>query len=142
MTTVETLKSLSQKTYDSLAAYRGAAEKAENAHLKTILRNRASERTGVLNSLNKALEDNGEKPINDASTSAYAKDFMQAVMTAFKDGDEVAAKQVEKIEDDLAESFNDAMKRDDLDMGVRMLIETAYRDIREGERITDALEKQ
>ena len=142
MTTVELLKKLTQNTYDSVAAYREAAEKTESKALEDLLRRRTGERTKVLNRMNDALEERGESRIIDASVSGYAKNFMNSVTAAFVDGDEAAAKQVEKAEDELLESFSNALKSQNIDTSVRMLIETAYRDIREGERVTDMLEKQ
>lgn len=139
----DVLKSLAQTTYDSVEGYRKAAEKAESPGLKQALENRARQRALTLGKLNDGLQEVGETPVNEASTSGRMHHFFVSVTDAFQDGDKAAAKRVEEGEDYLAEKFEDALKMDSdkLDAHCRSIIQSAYSEVREGERFGDMLEK-
>ena len=142
MTTIEVLKNLTQTTYDSVEGYRVAAEKADSPALKQAFSRRSGERAEILNKMNNALQANGEQPITAVSTQGKAHQFFLTITDALSDSNEAAVKRVEEGEDYLVEQFSEALKRDDLERETRLLIETAFRDIRDGERFADMLEKQ
>lgn len=140
----EILKTLAQTTYDSIEGYRKAAEKAESPGLKEALENRARQRALTLGKLNDGLQGVGETPVNEASATGRMHHFFVSVTDAFQDGDKAAAKRVEEGEDYLAEKFEEALKLDNdkLDAHCRSIIQSAYQEVREGERFGDMLKNQ
>lgn len=137
-----TLRDLAQDTYDTLEAYRRAHETAQSTALKQTLERRMSERTQTVNLLNEALAERDERTVDDASASTRAADLFRAIGDAFQDGDEKAAHRIEKAEHDLCESYEKALKKDDLDTSTRMTIERAAREVREGESFSHVLDRQ
>jgi len=142
MAQIDQLKDLAQDTYDTLEAYRRAHEMAESPALKQTLERRISERTQTVNMLNSALEDYGKPTVDDTSASTQAADMLRAIASAFVDGDEAAAHRIEKAETDLCERYEDALKSDGLDTAMRLTIEKAAREVREGESFSHVLERQ
>lgn len=143
MTDVKTLKSLTQTTFDSAQGYRTAIDKADAPALRSALQRRLTEREQTLAKLNTALTNQGEKPIDSGSMSGKAHQLFTGIADAFDSGDEAAVERVEEGEDYIAGKFRDALKDDIAQTDpVRPVIEDAYREIREGERFTDMLEKQ
>ena len=142
--TVETLKSLTQTTYDSVEGYRKAAEKAVSPALKQALERRMSERSRTLTKLNDALKSRGEDPITSSSTVASMHQVFLNIVDSFENGDEAAAERVEEGEDYIAEKFREVLedKNDRFDNETRMVIQSAYREIREGEKFGDMIERQ
>lgn len=142
MTNIETLKSLTQTTYDSVEGYRKAAEVAESPELKRALRQRADQRTRSLNVLNDHLAASGEAPVSAVSTSGTGHQLWLQISNAFRDGDANAAKQVEDGEDRLLDEFRDALNDEKLDPSTRGIVENVYSEVRSGERFGDMLKKQ
>lgn len=143
MNTIETLKNLTQTTYDSVEGYRNAIDKADSPALKGALERRLNSRRDTLEKLNMALAGRGETQIDSVSMTGSAHQTFQSIAEAFSDSDEAAVERVEEGEDYIADQFKDALKgADDMDTSIRMLIEQAYQEVREGERFSDMLEKQ
>lgn len=142
MADTRTLHDLTQATYDTLAAYRGARDAARSDALRQTLERRITERTRTVNRLNDALAENDGTRIDDASASAHAEGIVRAIGEAFQDGDEAAAHRIEKAESDLCERFDGALADEDLDTSTRLAIESAAREVREGESFSHVLERQ
>ena len=142
MTNINIIKDLTQYTYDSVEGYRNAAQKAESSALRQAFERRAGQRSQTLEKLNSALQSNGEEPITSVSTAGSVHQIFMKVTDALTDSNEAAIKRVEEGEDFLANKFEDALKRDDFDTGTRTMLESLFREIREGERFTDMLEEQ
>ncbi len=142
--TVQLLKDLTQTTYDSVEGYRKAAEKAESPTIKQAFSRRSGDRAQILNKMNDALQSKGEQPITAVSIEGSAHQTFLSIANALTDSNEAAIERVEEGEEYLAEKFRDALTDEDveLDPDTRTLIETAYRDVREGERFADMLEEQ
>ncbi len=142
--TVETLKTLTQTTYDSIEGYRKAADKATSPSLKEALSSRIDERSRTLNQLNEALKMEGEEPISSSSTLASMHQSFLSIADAFEDGDEAAAERVEEGEDYLVGKFRDALEDDvaDIDPSALTVIQTAYKEVQQGERFGDMIERQ
>jgi uncharacterized protein (TIGR02284 family) len=141
MTQIETLKTLAQETYDTLAGYRKAHETADSSALRQTLERRIAERTRTMNMLNDALESHGEQTVDDASATTQGQQLLQSIRDAFADKDEAAVERIEAIESDLSERYADALRNDDMDASVRMAITNAAREVREGERFSKVLER-
>ncbi|MEP5937527.1 MAG: PA2169 family four-helix-bundle protein [Erythrobacter sp.] len=141
--TIDTLKSLTQTTYDSIEGYRKAAEKAESPALKNALNNRISDRATTLTKLNDALRTEGEEPITSSSALGSMHQVFLTITDAFEDGDEAAAERVEEGEEFLADKFRDALEDDasEIDMPVLNIIQSAYSEVREGEKFGNMIER-
>ena len=136
-----TIKSLAETTFDSIEGYHKAADKAVALDLKRVLAAQANKRQTTLDRLNDELARLGEDRITSGSAAGGVHRMWIEITALFENGDEAAAQRVEEGEDHLADKFDAALKRDDLDPTTRTVIETAYRDVREGERLTDRLAK-
>lgn len=142
MTNIELLKDLTQTTYDSVEGYRQAAEKAESPAIKQAFVRRSADRAEILNKMNNAMQARGQEPVTSVSIKGSAHQTFLTITDALSDSNEAAIKRVEEGEDYLVGQFRDALEDNDLEPEMRTLIETAYRDIREGERFSDMLEEQ
>ena len=135
------LKSLADTTYDSVKGYRMASEKAESPQLKQALAQCAQQREQTLGQLNAELTRQNCEPA-DGTVLGSAHQMFASVAGAFENGDENAVERVDEGEDYLAKKFQAALDDDDLDPQGRQVVQTAYRDIQAGERMSDQLKKQ
>ncbi|MHA7818793.1 MAG: PA2169 family four-helix-bundle protein [Erythrobacter sp.] len=142
MQNIDTLKSLTQTTYDSVEGYRKAVDKAESTALKRALERRLNSREQTLATLNSLLATNGEDRIATTSMSASAHQTFMTIADAFENGDEAAVERVEEGEDYIAGQFRDALNDNKLESSVRTVIEQAAQEVCEGERFSDMLEEQ
>ncbi len=143
MTNIKTLKNLTQTTFDSVEGYRKAIDKADSPALRSALERRLNSRLGTLNTLNRALETNGENRITSVSMTGTAHQTFMSIAEAFSTSNEAAVERVDEGEEYLAGQFRDALKdSSDWDASFRMVIEEAYKEVREGERFADMLENQ
>ena len=143
--TVETLKELTQTTFDSVEGYRKAAEKSESPALTKALEERAGRRQQTLSKLNTALTNHGEEAISSVSMTGKAHQTFLTITEAFSDGDEAAVERVDEGEGFIADKFRDVLNDNDvqsMDMSVRTILQDAYTEISKGERFADMLEDQ
>lgn len=142
MNKIDTLQSLTQTTYDSVEGYRKAIDTANSPAIKSALQNRLNSRERTLETLNSALEANGGKRVTSTSATASAHQMFMSIADAFEDSDENAIERVEEGEDYIVGQFKDALEDNVVDTALRSVIETAYQDVRSGERFSDMMEKQ
>ncbi len=143
MTNIELMKELTQTTYDSVEGYRMAAEKSETPGLTRAFERRRDQRAQTLEQLNTALRSNGEQPITSTSITGKSHQYFLTLTDAFANGDKAVIARVEEGEDYIASQFDKALKNDLGDNApIRMVVEKAFRDIREGERFSDMLNEQ
>lgn len=142
MQNINTLKSLTQTTYDSVEGYRKAIDKAESPALKSALERRLNSREQTLSKLNSALESNGEQRITSTSVAGSAHQTFMSIADAFENGNEAAVERVEEGEDYIAGEFRDALNDNEWDASVRTVVQQAAQEVFEGERFSDMLEKQ
>ena len=142
MNKIDTLQSLTQTTYDSVEGYRKAIETAESPAIKSALQHRLSSREKTLEMLNSSLESNGGDRVNSTSATASAHQMFMSIADAFEDSNEAAIERVEEGEDYIAGQFKDALEDNDIEPAFRSVIETAYQDVREGERFSDMMERE
>ncbi|WP_265563999.1 ferritin-like domain-containing protein [Sphingomicrobium arenosum] len=136
------LKTLTDTTFDSVEGYRRAADKANSPALKAILTEQATKREALVTRMNAELERRGEPLVTKGTAAGKMHQLWVEVTNLFENGDEAATERVEEGEDYLAAKFEEALKMDDLDIDCRPIIEAAYREVKEGERLADMLEKQ
>lgn len=142
MTNIQTLKSLTQITYDSVDGYRKATEVAKSPALKRALEARREKRSATLAALNSGLQELGEEPITSTSMKGDAHQLFMEITEAVKNGDSAAANRVEEGEDYLAEQFRIALDTTEFDAQTKGWVTTALAEISEGERFGDMIEKQ
>ena len=138
----DTLKNLTETTYDSIEGYRKAAEKADSPALKNALSQRREKREQTLSTLNAELSRQGSSPITSGTTQGAVHRLWADITDMFERGDEAAAERVEEGEDHLLGEFKDALDGQDLAPGEREIVQTCYNEISEGERFGDMIEKR
>ena len=136
------LKTLTDTTFDSVEGYKRAAEKAKDPQLKAVLNEQATKRQALVAKMNAELERRGEELVTKGTTAGKLHQLWVETTNLFESGDEAATERVEEGEDYLAGKFEEALKNDDLDAQERALIEAGHREVKEGERLADMLEKQ
>ncbi len=135
------LKTLTDAAMDSVLGYEKAAERATDERLQQVLREQASTRRATVQALNDEIVRLGGEPRTRGSAAGAAHRAWAALADAFGDSDENAAERVEEGEDYLCEKFEDAIDEGELSPETLAVVERAYEEIAEGERITDALEE-
>lgn len=136
------LKTLTDTTFDSVEGYRRAAEKANDPKLKSILSEQARKREALVTRMNAELQRNGEELVTKGTaTGALHRTWME-ITDLFESGDESAAERVEEGENYLCKKFEEALEHSDLPAGQRALVQEAYNEVKEGERLTNMLEAQ
>lgn len=142
MTTDQTiLQTLTDTAIDSVKGYEKAAEKAADPKLKNTLTQQASKRRATVEQLNAELTKLGGEPRTDGSTAGAAHRAWVSLADAIGDKDENAAKRVEEGEDYICEKFKEAITDDKLSPAPLAVVQQAYSEIRESERVTDALKQ-
>lgn len=137
-----TLETLIDTIYDSVEGYRKAAEKADSPDLKRILTQQAGKRQQTLDALNAELTRIGGDLITKGTATGGLHRLWVDITSLFASGDETAAERAEEGEDYLAKKFEEALEHTDLDPTTRAAIQSAYTEVKEGERLTDRLAKQ
>lgn len=141
-TSKTTIETLIDSTYDSIDGYRMAAGKAESPELKSILLEQAEKRTRTLDNLNNELVRLGGELITKGTATGSLHRLWVNITSLFESGDETAVERTEEGEDYLAKKFEQALEHADLDQATHAVIQSAYAEIKEGERLTDRLAKQ
>lgn len=137
-----TLETLIDTVYDSVEGYRKAAEKAETPALREILLQRAERRQQTLDRLNEELVRHGGSLVTQGTATGALHRMWLTITDMFESGDKAAINRVEEGEDYLAEKLEAAMAMDNMDAQCRTVISSALAEVREGERLADALERQ
>lgn len=136
------LESLIDTTYDSIEGYRKAADIANAPHIKRAFTDQLARRQKTLDSLNNELVRVGGELITKGTLAGQLHRMWTSITDLFGTDDKTAVERVEEGEDYLAEKFEEALKHADLDAHTRSVIQTAYREIKEGERLADCLSDQ
>lgn len=137
-----TLETLIDTTYDSVEGYRKAAEKADTPALREILLQRAQRRQQTLDRLNEELVRHGGSLVTKGTATGGLHRLWLDITDLFESSDKAAINRVEEGEDYLAEKLEAALAMDNLDPTCRSVISSALAEVREGERLADALERQ
>ncbi|WP_446655358.1 PA2169 family four-helix-bundle protein [Blastomonas sp.] len=136
------LKTLAETSFDSVAGYRKAAEMANSPQLMGILTQQAQKRQSTLDALNQELVRVGGDAVTSGTTAGGLHRLWADITSLFEKGDEAAAERAEEGEDYLLKKFEAALKDQDIDPAARAVIEQAYLEVKEGERLTDQLAHQ
>ena len=142
MADTQALKDLTQATYDTLEAYRRAHDMAHTEALRRTLEDRISARVRTVNMLNEALAERQGGKIDHTSAPAQAAEVFRSIGEALQDGDEAAAHRIENAEQDLYDRYDSALAGDEFEGSLRSIVESAAREVREGESVSHVLERQ
>ena len=137
-----TLETLIDTVYDSVEGYRKAAEKADTPGLREILLQRAARRQETLDKLNQELVRHGGNLVTKGTATGGLHRLWLDITDLFESGDAAAINRVDEGEGYLAEKLEAALQMDNLDAQCRSVISAALAEVREGERLADALERQ
>ncbi|WP_260482311.1 ferritin-like domain-containing protein [Sphingomicrobium flavum] len=136
------LKTLTDTTFDSVEGYRKAAEKANDPQLKGILLEQAGKREALVTRLNDELHRRGEELVTKGTMTGELHQAWMGIANLFENGDEAATERVEEGEDYLARKYEEALEHSDLSAEDRTIIQSAYAEVKEGERLSDMLEQK
>ncbi len=138
-TDASTLQTLTDTAIDSVKGYREAATRATDAALKQKLLQQADKRQRTVDQLNQEITRLGGQPRTTGSTAGAAHRAWTGLADAIGDRNENAAERVEEGEDYIAEKFEEVIEDGSLSPASLEVVRSAYAEIKEGERLTDAL---
>ncbi len=141
-TDLKILQTLTDTAIDSVKGYESAAERATNPQLKTTLTQQAAKRRSTVEKLNAEIRRLGGDPRTQGSTAGAAHRAWVGLADAIGDKNENAAERVEEGEDYICGKFKEAIDDGKLSPAPLAVVRQAYSEVKEGERITDALEKK
>jgi uncharacterized protein (TIGR02284 family) len=136
-----TLNTLIATLIDSVTGYEDAAANLEgSSRLQQLFRERASERSGIVEELRTEVRRLGGNPEDDGSFLGKAHQRFLDLKAAVAGRDEKAIiNEVERGEDYLKEKFETALEHGDLSGESRAVVERAYQSVRSGHDQMSAL---
>ena len=131
---ISTLNTLIATLIDSVTGFEDAAANIEgSSRLQELFRERASERTRVVEELRAEVRRLGGNPEDDGSFLGKTHQRFLDLKAAVTGRDEQAIiNEVERGEDYLKEKFETALKMDSLSGETRAVVERAYQSVRSG----------
>jgi uncharacterized protein (TIGR02284 family) len=136
-----TLNTLIATLIDSVTGYEDAAANLEgSSRIQQLFRERASERSGIVEELRTEVRRLGGNPEDDGSFLGKAHQRFLDLKAAVAGRDEKAIiNEVERGEDYLKEKFETALEHGDLSGESRAVVERAYQSVRSGHDQMSAL---
>jgi uncharacterized protein (TIGR02284 family) len=136
-----TLNTLIATLIDSVTGYEDAAATLEgSSRLQQLFRERASERSGIVEELRTEVRRLGGNAEDDGSFLGKAHQRFLDLKAAVAGRDEKAIiNEVERGEDYLKEKFETALEHGDLSGESRAVVERAYQSVRSGHDQMSAL---
>lgn len=130
---ITTLNTLTATLIDSVNGYRDAAEDSESGRFQQMFRERADERSQLVEELRDEVRKLGGNPEDDGSFMGKTHQRFMDLKSAIMGRDEKAViNEVERGEDYLKEKFETAIESGGLAGESRQCVERAYQSIRAG----------
>jgi uncharacterized protein (TIGR02284 family) len=130
---ITTLNTLTATLIDSVNGYRDAAEDSESGRFQQMFRERADERSQLVEELRDEVRRLGGNPEDDGSFMGKTHQRFMDLKSAITGRDEKAViNEVERGEDYLKEKFETAIESGGLAGESRQCVERAYQSIRAG----------
>jgi len=130
---ITTLNTLTATLIDSVNGYRDAAEDSESGRFQQMFRERADERSQLVEELRDEVRRLGGNPEDDGSFMGKTHQRFMDLKSAIMGRDEKAViNEVERGEDYLKEKFETAIESGGLAGESRQCVERAYQSIRAG----------
>jgi len=137
---IATLNTLTATLIDSVNGYEDAAANSESEHFRALFRERASERSGVVEELRAEVRRLGGNPEDEGSFLGKTHQRFLDLKAAVTGRDEKAiVNEVERGEDYLKEKFETALKSETLTGDCRAAVERAFQSVRSGHDKMSAL---
>ena len=128
-----TLNTLIATLIDSVTGYEDAAANAEGSQFQQMFRERASERSRVVEELRAEVRRLGGNPEDDGSFLGKTHQrFLDLKAAVTGRDDKAIINEVERGEDYLKEKFETALDAGNLSGETRVVIERAYQSVRSG----------
>ena len=137
----KTLETLTDTAIDSLKGYELAAKKAKSPELTQLLTEQAGKRRATVEMLKAEVTRQGGNLVTDGTVTGDLHRIWTSIADLFEDADEAAAERVEEGEDYISQKFWHALDKGDLDPQTHAVVQKAYDEIIEGEKLTDRLEE-
>ena len=138
---LKTLESLTTTALDSVRGYELAAEKATDPQLVSLLKDRASRRRQTVDKLNFEISRLGGERQTETSVTGDLHRKWVDITNIFANDNAAAASAVEEGEDYIAAKFKEAIQDGDWSPEALGTLGDAYREIQEGERLSDRIER-
>ena len=130
---ITTLNTLTATLIDSVTGYEDAASNSDAGRFQQLFRERASERSRVVEDLRAEVRRLGGSPEDDGSFLGKSHQRFLDLKAAITGRDEQAIiNEVERGEDYLKEKFETALNSDALTGETRAVVERAYQSVRSG----------
>ena len=130
---ITTLNTLTATLIDSVTGYEDAASNSDAGRFQQLFRERASERSSVVEDLRAEVRRLGGNPEDDGSFLGKSHQRFLDLKAAITGRDEQAIiNEVERGEDYLKEKFETALNSDALTGETRAVVERAYQSVRSG----------
>lgn len=130
---ITALNTLTATTIDSVNGYRESAKNIDNAQLRTIFTQRASEREQVVQDLRGEVSRLGGNPEDDGSFMGKTHQLFEDLKAAVTGRDEQAIiNEVERGEDYIKGKYEAALKSDAFSGETRTAVEKAFQSVRAG----------
>ncbi|MEO5774599.1 MAG: PA2169 family four-helix-bundle protein [Sphingomicrobium sp.] len=130
---ISTLNTLTATLIDSVTGYEDAASNAEGSRFQQMFRERASERSRVVEELRAEVRRLGGNPKDDGSFLGKTHQRFLDLKAAITGHDDKAViNEVERGEDYLKEKFETALNGDTLTGDARAAVERAFQSVRSG----------
>jgi uncharacterized protein (TIGR02284 family) len=130
---ITTLNTLTATLIDSVTGYEDAASNSDAGRFQQLFRERASERSRVVEELRAEVRRLGGDPEDDGSFLGKSHQRFLDLKAAVTGRDEQAIiNEVERGEDYLKEKFETALNSDALTGETRAVVERAYQSVRSG----------
>ena len=130
---ITTLNTLTATLIDSVTGYEDAASNSDAGRFQQLFRERASERSRVVEDLRAEVRRLGGNPEDDGSFLGKSHQRFLDLKAAITGRDEQAIiNEVERGEDYLKEKFETALNSDALTGESRAVVERAYQSVRSG----------
>jgi uncharacterized protein (TIGR02284 family) len=130
---ITTLNTLTATLIDSVTGYEDAASNSDAGRFQQLFRERASERSRVVEDLRAEVRRLGGNPEDDGSFLGKSHQRFLDLKAAITGRDEQAIiNEVERGEDYLKEKFETALSSDALTGETRAVVERAYQSVRSG----------
>ena len=128
---ITTLNTLTATLIDSVTGYEDAASNSDAGRFQSLFRERASERSRVVEELRAEVRRLGGDPEDDGSFLGKSHQRFLDLKAAITGRDEQAIiNEVERGEDYLKEKFETALNSDALTGETRAVVERAYQSVR------------
>ena len=130
---ITTLNTLTATLIDSVTGYEDAASNSDAGRFQQLFRERASERSRVVEDLRAEVRRLGGNPEDDGSFLGKSHQRFLDLKAAVTGRDEQAIiNEVERGEDYLKEKFETVLNSDALTGETRAVVERAYQSVRSG----------